>query len=82
MRGRTPVSGISDPRTTQAWNLQCGATRLRAVNAVCRVAFLAWADVDRGAEARQSPARDGAYSPVKPCLQKRIGTGKTAVENT
>lgn len=81
MQRRTPVCGTR-PLYDSGWNLQCGATRLQAVNAVCRVAFLAWADVDWDAEARRSPARDGAYSPLKPCLQKRIGTGKTAVENT
>ena len=53
-----------------------------AVTAVCRVAFLAWAEADKSGEAPGSPARERVYSFLKLCLQKRIGDGSTAVEIT
>ena len=42
---------VSDRCTIPDMNLHCGANRLYAVNAVCRVACLAWAGREREADA-------------------------------
>ena len=47
---RTPFV-VSDRCTIPDMNLHCGANRLYAVNAVCRVACLAWAGREREADA-------------------------------
>ena len=47
---RTPFA-VSDRCTIPDMNLHCGANRLYAVNAVCRVACLAWAGREREADA-------------------------------
>ena len=61
-------------------NLQCGATRPCAVNAVCRVACVG--RVDREVEAPLPLARGSVLILSKPCLQKRLRDGLTAVEIT
>ena len=64
-----------------AINLQCGAKAALPPNAVCRVACLAW--VRRiGELMREGPGQGRSAIPLKPCLQKRIRDGLTAVEIT
>ena len=77
---RTPFV-VSDRCTIPDMNLHCGANRLYAVNAVCRVACLAWAGW-MGESTRQVPGQGRSAISLKPCLQKRIRDGLTAVEIT
>ncbi len=77
---RTPFV-VSDLCTKQIANLHRGATRPCAVNAVCRVACLAWAGW-MGESTRQVPGQGRSAISLKPCLQKRIRDGLTAVEIT
>ena len=77
---RTPFV-VSDLCTKQIANLHRGATRPCAVNAVCRVACLAWAGW-MGESTRHVPGQGRSAISLKPCLQKRIRDGLTAVEIT
>ena len=77
---RTPFV-VSDLCTKQIANLHRGATRLYAVNAVCRVACLAWAGW-MGESTRHVPGQGRSAISLKPCLQKRIRDGLTVVEIT
>ena len=77
---RTPFV-VSDLCTKQIANLHRGATRPCAVNAVCRVACLAWAGW-MGESTRQVPGQGRSAISLKPCLQKRIRDGLTVVEIT
>ena len=63
-------------------NLQCGATRLYRRNAVCRVACLAWVGWIGERKHPAPQARETGVIPLKPCLQKRLRDGRTAVEIT
>ena len=79
--GRTPLA-VTDPPTKQIANLQCGATRSwnreRCVQSSLPCVDMA----DRRALGTQSPARDDRAISLKPCLQKRLREGLTAVEIT
>ena len=56
VHGRTPFA-VTDLCTTQGRNLYCGATRPRAVNAVCRCSLPCVGMADRRTP-RASPARE------------------------
>ena len=77
---RTPFV-VSDRCTIPDMNLHCGANRLYAVNAVCRVACLAWAGW-MGESTRHVPGQGRSAISLTPCLQKRIRDGLTVVEIT
>jgi len=67
--------------TRQIENLQCGATRPMAANAVCRVACLAWGGWIEEPKCRFSGQRKSTIL-LKPFLQKRLRDDVTAVEIT
>ena len=77
-----PSSGSSD--FVRGGALTCNAVRsgLHAVNAVCRVACLAWVDRERGATHTDAWPCVSCDIPLKGCLQKRIRIGVTVVEIT
>ena len=78
---RTPLV-VSDLCTKQIENLHCGAkAACGRCNAVCRVACLAWAGWI-GELMRELPGQGANAIPLKPCLQKRLRDGLTAVEIT
>ena len=76
---RTPFA-VSDRCTIPDMNLHCGATRLQAVNAVCRVA---WRE-PAGKGKLMRPALMALSTddiPLKDGLQKRIRVGKSCCGN-
>ena len=68
--------------TTQGRNLYCGATRPGAVNAVCRCSLPCVGMADRRTPSLLPGQGEVCDCSLKPCLQKRLRSGLTAVENT
>ena len=71
VRGRTPIA-VSGSVYEADLNLQCGASRRMARNAVCRRSLPCVSRVDAGSTRQHSGRSADRDRPLKPGLQKRL----------